>query len=242
MRRVVVLCYHALSESWPAPLSVHPDRFEEQLRWLVDRGYRGATFTEAALEPPHERTLAVTFDDAFSSVLDLGLPILRRLGLPATVFAVSDFAADGSRLRWDGIDHWADGPHAEELEGLSWDGLGNLIEHGWEIGSHTVSHPRLTSLGAAELAEEMARSRDACHAGTGRACDSIAYPYGDLDETVVAAAGKAGYRAGAALPARVHRARPLEWPRIGVYNRDDLGRFRLKLSRLGRAARFLARR
>jgi peptidoglycan/xylan/chitin deacetylase (PgdA/CDA1 family) len=241
MRRVV-LCYHALSDTWPAPLSVRPDRFEEQLRWLVDRGYRGATFTEAVHDPPHERTVAVTFDDAFASVLNIGLPILRELGLPATVFAVTSKAAEGGDLSWDGIDQWADGPHATELKGLSWDGLGTLREGGWEIGSHSASHPRLSSLPQAELAEEMTHSRQACEAGTGTACDSIAYPYGDVDAGVVAAAAEAGYRAGAALPPRVHRGRELEWPRIGVYHRDDLKRFKLKLSRSGRAARFLARR
>ena len=81
----IVLCYHALSPTWEADLSTTPERFERQLELLVRRGYRGVTF-EQAVRAPHERTVAVTFDDAYRSVLELARPILDRLGLPATVF------------------------------------------------------------------------------------------------------------------------------------------------------------
>ena len=46
----------------------------------------------------------------------------------------------------------------------------------------------------------------------------------------MAAAGRAGYEAACTLPARLHAASPLEWPRVGVYNADDERRFRLKVS------------
>ena len=72
---MLVLTYHAVSEKWPAALSVIPDRLEWQLRTLLDRGYRGATFSEAVSAPPAPRTLAVTFDDAYRSVLRLAFPI-----------------------------------------------------------------------------------------------------------------------------------------------------------------------
>ena len=242
MRDTVVLCYHAVSEDWPAPLSVRPDRLEEQLELLLRRGYRGATFSEAVLAPPWRRTVAVTFDDGFRSVRDLALPILSRLGLPGTIFAVSAFAAGGGRLSWDGIDHWESGPHSHELESLSWDDLRGMSELGWEVGSHTRSHPRLTRLDDASLKDELRGSLEACRDGRQGGCSSVAYPYGDVDARVVAVAGSAGYRTGAALPARPHARRPLEWPRIGVYHGDDRRRFVLKLSRLVRAGRRLARR
>ena len=76
MPDVLVLCYHAVSESWAAPLSVTPRGFERQLRLLSDRGYRGETFTEAVLAPEGAKTMAVTFDDAYRSVFEVGLPIL----------------------------------------------------------------------------------------------------------------------------------------------------------------------
>ena len=64
----------------------------------------------------------------------------------------------------------------------------------------------------------------------GGPCTSLAYPYGDVDERVVAATAAAGYRAAAALSARLNSHDPLCWPRIGVYQVDDGLRFRLKVS------------
>ena len=242
MRDVVVLCYHAVSEHWPAPLSVRPQRLQEQLEFMLARGYVGTTFTEAVSAPTASKALVVTFDDCFRSMLELGLPILDRLGIPATVFAVADFADEGRPLRWDGVDHWQAGPHSSELASLSWRELGELAAHGWEVGSHTCSHPRLTTLSDGALATELQESRERCAEAIGRACASIAYPYGDVDARVVDAAATAGYHAGAALPPRLHRERRLEWPRIGVYRKDDVRRFELKVSRAVRLARRLARR
>ena len=78
----IVLCYHAVSERWPAPLSVTPQAFERQLELLVRRGYEGATFRDAVLGAHAGKTVVVTFDDAYLSVLELARPILDRLGLP----------------------------------------------------------------------------------------------------------------------------------------------------------------
>ena len=79
---MLVLCYHALSDRWPAALSTTPERFEQQLQHLLGRGYEPATFTSAVKDPPASRTLAVTFDDAYRSVLELAYPIMDRLGIP----------------------------------------------------------------------------------------------------------------------------------------------------------------
>jgi len=241
MSDVLVLCYHALSEAWDADLSVRPGVFERQLELLVSRGYRGATFTEAVRLAPRGKTVAVTFDDGFRSVLELALPILDRLELPATVFAVTGFAREdeGLALSWDGIDQWRGGPHDHELASLSWRELRGLADHGWEVGSHTCSHPHLPQVDDGRLRDELERSREACAEGMRRPCSSLAYPYGSVDARVVQAARDAGYDAAAALPARLHGRRRHEWPRAGIYHGDDLRRFGLKVSPVVRAARRL---
>ena len=71
----------------------------------------------------------------------------------------------------------------------------------------------------------------------GRPCTTLAYPYGDYDERVVAAAGAAGYAAAGTLPARLHGVRELAWPRVGIYHVDDERRFRMKVSRTMRRLR-----
>ncbi len=198
------------------------------------RGYRGCTFSEAVAQPPGSRTLAVTFDDAYRSVLTLALPILARLGLPGTVFVPTAFAGKDHPMAWPGIDEWVGGPHEHELLPLRWEELRGLHDSGWEIGSHTATHPRLSTLDNAALASELGESKTACEDRLGVPCVSIAYPYGDVDARVAQAAKDAGYERGAALPSRFHTPRPLEWPRVGVYHADTPWRFRLKASRLAR--------
>lgn len=205
-----------------------PLALEAQVTKLLAEGYEGVTFTEAVSTPVRGKRLSVTFDDAFASVLELGKPILDRLGVPATVFAVTDFAAEGRPLSWDGVDRWAGGPFGDELRSLDWAALRGLADAGWEIGSHTRDHPRLTRCGDEELVAQLVHSRAEMERALGRACTAVAYPYGDADERVERAAADAGYVAGAALPARWHRMRPLAYPRVGVYHGDDDRRFSIK--------------
>lgn len=185
MADVLVLCYHAVSERWDADLSITPEALREQLGALVERGYRGATFSEAVADPPWPRTVAVTFDDGYRSVLELALPVLDELGLPGTVFVVTDFVGRDEPMSWDGIEHWRGGEHERELRSLSWEEARALVAAGWEIGSHTCSHPRLTGLVDGALVHELADSRRSCEDGLGRPCVTLAYPYGDQDRKSV---------------------------------------------------------
>ena len=68
----------------------------------------------------------------------------------------------------------------------------------------------------------------------GGECTSLAYPYGDADERVIAATQRAGYAAAAALPGDFSAPRPLAFPRVGVWHVDGRRgwRFRLKVGPL----------
>jgi peptidoglycan/xylan/chitin deacetylase (PgdA/CDA1 family) len=234
---LLVLCYHAVSERWTADLSITPENLEAQLDLLANRGYRGVTFTDAVKGAPEGKAVAVTFDDAYRSVLELGEPILARLGWPATVFVPTDFAGTERPMSWPGIDHWVGGEFDRELVPMSWEELDGLVARGWEIGSHTCSHPHLTELEDAVLEDELRRSKSVCEERLGRACESIAYPYGDHDARVVEVARRAGYRTAGTLPSRMDARDPLRWPRVGVYYGDDLRRFKAKVSPLVRGLR-----
>ncbi|HSC90998.1 MAG TPA: polysaccharide deacetylase family protein [Gaiellaceae bacterium] len=230
MSDVLVLCYHAVSERWPAELAVTPAALDEQLRSLLARGYRFATFHEAVSAPPTGRVVAVTFDDGYRSVLDAAFPVLSGLGVPATVFVCTDFVDRGGAMSWRGISDWAGGPYASELAALSWAELRTLGAAGWEVGSHTRTHPFLTALADGPLEDELVGSRARCEEALGVPCRSLAYPYGDFDARVVERAAAAGYTAACALPTRASAAAPLAWPRAGVYRRDGRVSFRLKTS------------
>jgi peptidoglycan/xylan/chitin deacetylase (PgdA/CDA1 family)/predicted ATP-grasp superfamily ATP-dependent carboligase len=235
-RGALVLCYHAVSDRWPCELAIPAARLERQLRLLLARGYRAVTFSQVAKAPRSDRLLAVTFDDGYQSILDNGLPVLERLAIPATLFMPSAFV-DEPRLSWSGIDHWLEGPFAEELTPMSWASLRRLVEAGWEIGSHTCSHRPLAELSDEELREELFDSRLTLERGLGLTCRSVAYPYGAADQRVIAAARQAGYEAAATLPIRLGHPEALAWPRVGLYRTDGSGRFRIKVSRMNRALR-----
>ena len=250
MSDVLVLCYHAVSPSWPAGLSVTPERLERQLSGLLARDYRGVSFHDAVHGTGREPTLAVTFDDAYRSVIELAGPILRRLEIPGTVFAPTALVGTERPMSWPGIDGWIDGPHEHELVPMSWDELGELASEGWEIGSHSRTHPRLPELRGTELGEALERSRAECESRLGRPCRSLAYPFGDHDAAVVEAARNAGYTAAGGFAGRIRSPSALRWPRVGIYHRDGDSRFLLKASpslrrlRASRAwrIRFLLRR
>jgi peptidoglycan/xylan/chitin deacetylase (PgdA/CDA1 family) len=146
--RPPVLCYHAVSATWPHQLAVTPEALESQLSLLLRRGYRPVDAAEAVTG--EGKLLHVTFDDAFTSVLN-ALPVLERLGVPATVFVCTGYADDPRPL---GIPELADDlhAHAEELRTMSWDDLRDLAERDIAVESHTVSHQHLPALTDEQLA------------------------------------------------------------------------------------------
>ena len=89
---------------------------------------------------------------------------------------------------------------------MSWPEVERLRDAGWEIGSHTRSHPKLSDL-AGQLATELA-DRGGAASSSSAPCASIAYPYGDLDDAVMEASRAAGYSAAGALPDGGRRGTP----------------------------------
>ncbi len=216
-RDVVVLAYHGVRERPATRLEVAVHSFERQMRSLLDRGYRPATFTEAVTKS-RTRVLAVTFDDGDRAILDHGVAVLERLGMIGTLFVVT------STVGKPGLVTWSD--------------VGALSAAGWEIGSHGVTHSDLTTLGDAALGVELASSREAIEDALGSACRSIAYPFGRVNERVVAAAQHAGYAAGATVAGVSSLSpSPLSWPRVGISPGDGAISFVLKTSRLVRHVR-----
>jgi len=227
---VLALCYHAVSPRWVSELSVTPGRLEAQLRLLLRRGYSGSGFHRAVTAPQGPRTVVVTFDDGYRSVYRHARAPLERLGVVATVFVVTDCVDGAVPMSWPGIEAWGRGPDAGELVPMTWDELGELASAGWEIGSHTATHPHLTQCDDVTLERELRSSRERIEERLQRPCWSLAYPYGDVDERVATAAADAGYVTACTLPDRLHPPSPLLWPRVGVWHSDTDARFRMKVS------------
>jgi peptidoglycan/xylan/chitin deacetylase (PgdA/CDA1 family) len=229
--RPLVLCYHAVSDTWQHRLSVPAGALEEQLGLLLRRGYRPMGTAEAAAGSG--KLLHVTFDDAYASVRN-ALPVLERTGVKATVFACTAFAGEGRPLALPELRSELDArPH--ELETMTWDDLRGLVERGIEVGSHTVSHPRLPTLSDAALADELRSSRDQLETELGRPCTVLAYPYGDCDDRVRAAARTAGYETAFGLPGDPTGRDPFDAFRVGVWHGDGPHRVAFKANPLVRS-------
>lgn len=180
---------------------------------------------------PHEippKPLLITFDDGSSTVFSEALPLLRRFDFSAAVFMVSSHM--GKPAVWDG--ETEDSGHRqmtrEELQALS--------REGWAIGSHTVTHSRLTALGPGELARELADSKTELEAAVSRESAWFAYPYGDFTPGIRDAVSQAGYRI--AFATERGDGNPLSIPRRVISGRAGLFRFLRRLYQ----ARQLARR
>jgi peptidoglycan/xylan/chitin deacetylase (PgdA/CDA1 family) len=225
--RIVVLGYHGISHRWPEAVS--PASLKIQLRLLLARGYRPASFTQSVLNPPTGKTVVVTFDDGYRSVIEEAFPILASLGVPGTVFVPTDFVG-AEVAAWPGTDHWIGSGYEQELTPMTWGDLGVLRDAGWEIGSHARTHPHLVRVDDDRLAEELVGSRSVVEHELGGRCLSLAYPYGEADARVASAARAAGYQAACTLTSAFESSSPLTWPRVGIYRHDGAIRFRAKVS------------
>jgi peptidoglycan/xylan/chitin deacetylase (PgdA/CDA1 family) len=223
--RNVALAYHAIADDWPHPLATTPAAFRRELLRLASRGFRGVTLGDLAAGKLRGRSVAITFDDGFASVVR-ARPILDELGWPATVFVVTDAIDSGVPMSWLG---GPPGEHDDARRPLSWDALSELAAAGWEIGSHSRTHRLLSSLSDGELAAELAESRAAVATRIG-SCRGISYPWGELNHRVVAAAQRAGFAYGSGLAGRFVRGDPMRVPRVAVDRNDGTVRFGLKTS------------
>jgi peptidoglycan/xylan/chitin deacetylase (PgdA/CDA1 family) len=184
---------------------------------LRRRGYVGLTFAEAERRRKAEtlpaRSVVVTFDDGFPSTVR-AKPILDEVEWPATVFVLTKFVDSREPMSWPGI-HRSAREAPEETTSLDWTTLKQLVASGWEVGSHTVSHPLLPRLEDERLAAELTRSRERIATLLG-GCETVAYPFGIADERVAAAARAAGYLAGCTLTPAHRVDEPYRRPRVGL--------------------------
>jgi peptidoglycan/xylan/chitin deacetylase (PgdA/CDA1 family) len=106
----------------------------------------------------------------------------------------------------------------------------SLLASGWELGSHTITHPNLTTLDAAQLEEEVAGSRKQISKKFGVPIDFFCYPAGKYDDTVVAAVEDAGYKGATTVdPGLASPDKPFELARIRIDGGDGVDGFVSKL-------------
>jgi len=160
--------------------------------WAVAAALLSPAAANAAVDNPAPTPLvSFTFDDGMQNALTQAAPTLKKYGLTGTSYVITNcvgMTAVPNNCRAN-----TDVPY------MTWDQIAQLQNtYGWEIGSHTVDHQCLVSVGndcqatkltPAQVNAELANSRAAL-AAHGFNATALATPYGDYDMTVLAQIAK----------------------------------------------------
>jgi peptidoglycan/xylan/chitin deacetylase (PgdA/CDA1 family) len=215
----------ATMQTDPGFLRVHPAAFGAQVRLLLDAGFHFVTVTEFAEQADGHRPppglVALSFDDGMDDNHRVVLPILQEHGIPATVFVTTGLI--GKANPWMSAGSGARMMTVEELR--------DLAAAGFEIGSHTVTHPDLSELDYESCLMEMVESSRALERLLGSPVRTFAYPYCHFGPAAVAAVKEAGFFAAVTCHGRGGWNR-YELRRSMISRKDGIAIFLLKLTDL----------
>jgi peptidoglycan/xylan/chitin deacetylase (PgdA/CDA1 family) len=218
--------YHSISppEGDHDALCTSPERFEAQMLYLKRRNLRGVSMRKLYLAMSAGDAgglVGITFDDGYEDFLSAALPTLERLGFSATVFVVAGML--GKENTWE----HRGGPRLP-LRLLDANGVREISERGIEVGSHTVTHPRLPGLDPETLVHEISDSRQRLGEIVGAPVEGFCYPYGNLDGPAIRAARRAGYLYAVGTKKSIEYGL-YDWPRTYVGDKDSPLRLGVKL-------------
>jgi peptidoglycan/xylan/chitin deacetylase (PgdA/CDA1 family) len=224
---VPILMYHLVNDPPPdakfPELYVSRSDFASQMKWLKRQGYTGVRLQQVydfwkRGFPLPKRPVVISFDDGYSSVHDNALPYLRRFGWPGVL-----------NLELQVLDR-------PEQGGMTKAMVNDLLRAGWEVDSHTVTHPDLTTLTPEQLRTELVDSRKQIRQLFGQPANFFCYPAGRYNPTVVAAVRSAGYLGATTVnPGNAGPDQLFRMNRVRVDRTDGLLGFQTKMTQLRNA-------
>lgn len=174
-----VLNYHQVNDRFQTVLTMKPENFEEQIKYLHDNGYHSITqaqfdaYMTGETELP-DKSVMITFDDGYVDNYEYAYPILKKYGMTGTIFVITNLVGTKGYLTWPQIREMSAG--------------------GMEFGSHTISHKPLTSYDQNGMRQELAGSKTILEQHLGKDCTYIAFPEGMFNDMVMEETQHAGYR------------------------------------------------
>lgn len=191
--------YHEVTDRPPEgyrKYALTREAFSRQMRWLAICGYQPVTpqdLLDAQLNRKRlpARPVILTFDDGYRDCVNNTVPILKRHGFTAIFYIVAGLVGGTSR--------WLLKERGFELPLADWRSVERLDAAGFELGSHSMTHPRLTELSSAACREELVESRRLIEKRLGHKVVHLSYPFGRLDDRVRSLAEEAGYRSACSV-------------------------------------------
>ncbi len=193
-----VLMYHKIPDEPIATkhqIFVTKENFARHLAYFKSRGLTPITFQDyqdfasgrRPLADFPRRPIVLTFDDGYTDNYTNLLPLMQQYGYRGVLYLLGDFEVRHNQ--WD----LAVDPTEPRADLMSAAQKQAFVAAGWEIGAHTLTHPRLASLPAAAAAHEMTASKTELERRLGTSVLSFAYPYGDLSPETKRLAAEAGF-------------------------------------------------
>ncbi|MGH2843182.1 MAG: polysaccharide deacetylase family protein [Solirubrobacteraceae bacterium] len=198
---VPIVVYHELGNPPPgAPfpgLYVSDSNFVAEMGWLHSNGYQAVTLDELMRAWFHGRTLprkpiVITFDNGYPPQVTEAPRVMSRYGWPGVLNEITENHLDRAEIR-------------------------SVLRIGWEVDSHSLTHPDLRYLSSAELWAQVHGSREYLRRTFHIPVDSFCYPSSKYSATVIAAVQRAGYtNAVTEGYAYATRAEPYLLPRFEI--------------------------
>ncbi|MDD3531536.1 MAG: polysaccharide deacetylase family protein [Candidatus Pacebacteria bacterium] len=185
--KLPILVYHIVRPSFPSDsqavknIAQTPEVFDAQMQYLSDAGYHVVSFgdlenhyrSEAALP---DKPIIISFDDGWSNQFHYAFPLLKKHRYTAAFFVFTN-------------------PIGSNKNFITWDELREMRDAGMTIGSHSRSHPYLTTLSdPTKLWNEIAGSKERLEKELGVPVTEFAYPFGQYNPSIVAMVEKSGYK------------------------------------------------
>jgi peptidoglycan/xylan/chitin deacetylase (PgdA/CDA1 family) len=222
-----IICYHRIADDQDR-LAVAPSAFRAQMEAILALHVEPIGLPEVLplfAAQAVGRYICVTFDDGYRDNLENAVPVLRELGIPATIF-IPTAAVDGTaHLYW----------YETQPPLLDWADLAQLSKDGLiSIGAHSRRHPALPSLPDDVAWSEIAGSKQDLEEHLGRESISFAYPAGMFNERDLRMVREAGYRMAVTTEPGLNgpRQSPHALRRTVIDQQDDLNMFEGKVTGL----------
>ncbi|WP_306536992.1 polysaccharide deacetylase family protein [Geobacter sp.] len=221
-QRVPILMYHSIAgPGEPAGrYSVPVDRFRKQIAFLRRLGFSPYTLDDLAEgRAGGEKPVVITFDDGYRDNLKYALPVLEEYGFKATFFIVSGLA--GKRAEW---------VHGSR-ELMNWEEIRQVRDRGMNLGAHSRTHKRLSSLDQWQIVSEIEGSRRDIEENTGISVRHFSYPYGCYSASIAETVGDSGFHTACTTDSGFASASPsfMRLRRIEVTGMDSVFIFGCKL-------------